>query len=133
MNPWIDVLLGFREGKFPQYTYGLTPRLILGACQIPIGRKFENEALAYDAAKLMFDEMKAYNVNGIIVQATYCHIHNGAVFSLVDTKWNENSINVTFKDLWERYGVEIVEGSFNITTLDMKIIREIYLLNGYDV
>lgn len=126
MNSWVDLLLAFRADKFPEYNYGLTPKLIVGACQIPIAKKFTNKESAYKATQQIFNEMKSYNVKGLIVQSTYCDIHKGAVFNLVDTEWKENSINVTFDELWDRYGKEITEGNFNITDSDYEKIKEIY-------
>jgi hypothetical protein len=123
MNPWIYLLLAFRAGKFPEYNYGFTPKLIVRACQIPIGKKFDNEELAYKVTKQLFLEMKSYDSNGLIVQSTFCDIHKGAVFNLSDTKWKENSINVTFEKLWNRYGEEIKKGRYNISNSDYKKVK----------
>jgi hypothetical protein len=40
MNQWLKILEAFDKGRFLNYYYGLTPRFIIGACQIPIGEKF---------------------------------------------------------------------------------------------
>jgi hypothetical protein len=77
MNNWLKILVAFREGKFPQYYYGLTLRFIIGACQIPIGKVFESKELAYDATKQMFNEMRLFDSDGMIVVSNMCGIHNG--------------------------------------------------------
>ena len=125
MSFWIDLFLAFRANKFPEYFHGLTPMLIVGACQIPIGKKFENEELAYRVTKQIFNEIKSYYDNGLIVQSTLCPNFNGPVFSFADTEWKQNSINITFNELWNRYGFEIIIGNFNITSKDHEIIEKI--------
>ena len=92
MNDWLKILEAFREGKFPKYYYGLTPRFIIGGCQIPVGEKFETRELAYQATKQMFDEMHAFNSNGKVVVSFNCGIHKGKVMALVERQWTENTI-----------------------------------------
>lgn len=53
--------MAYRQGKFSRYYFGLTRRLIVGACQNPIGSKFENDQAAYDTTKEIFEDMKHYN------------------------------------------------------------------------
>jgi hypothetical protein len=125
MNDWLKILEANRDGKF-NYYYGPTPRFIIGACQIPIGKKFENEELAKVATQEMFDEMKSYNKNGLIVISVNCDIHNGPVLALSSAKWSEQSIGTTFEIIWIRYGKEIVNGNYHINPSERRIIEGIY-------
>ncbi len=61
MNDWFKILLGFKKEYFYMYVNGLTPRFIVGACQIPIGKKFESPELAKQVTKQMFTEMKKFD------------------------------------------------------------------------
>ncbi len=117
--------MAYRNGKFSRYFFGLTPRLIVGACQEPIGAKFENEQTAYEATKQIFEDMKYYNEEGLIVTSNQCDIHNGPVIQLTEADWHEQSISTSFDEIWERYGTEIVEGAFGINDYDKKILKQI--------
>lgn len=122
---WIDILMAYRQGKFSRYYFGLTPRLIVGACQNPIGSKFENDKSAYDTTKEIFEEMKHYNKDGLIVTSTKCNINNGPVMQFTEADWNEQSIGTSFNDIWERYGDEIIDGDFGISPYDQQILNKI--------
>ena len=126
MNDWLKILEAFREGKFSNYYYGLTPRFIIGASQIPIGKIFDTKELAYEATRQMFDEMRAFNIDGQIVVSIYCDIHNGPVMSLTKHKWSESEIATSFEEIWNRYGNEIVAGNYHINASERKIVEEIY-------
>lgn len=126
MNGWIDLLLAYKNGKFPRYFYGLTPRLIIGACQIPIGTKFKNDKIAYKVTKETFEEMKSYNTDGLVVTTNECDIHNGPVMHLTEAEWTKDSIGTSFNIIWKRYGDEIIEGEFGISSYDRKILNTIF-------
>lgn len=129
MNHWLKLLQALKNGKFPYYDFGLTPRFIIGACQIPIGEKIETKELAYELTKKMFEEMKAYNQDGkgeYVVISSNCGIHNGKVMNLDGCKWSETSIGTSFEEIWSRYGDEIVEGDYHINKEERKIIEDIY-------
>jgi len=126
MNYWIKILLAYREGKFSRYFYGLTPRLIVGACQIPLGVEFENHKIAYNATKKIFEEMKHYNENGLIVSSNTCDIHKGPVMQFIEAKWTKDSIGIGFEIVWSRYGNEIVSGDFGISSYDRQILNTIF-------
>jgi len=125
---WLKILEAFREGKFPNYYYGLTFRFILGACQSPIGKKFETRELAYEATKEMFDEMSNFNKDGIIVVSNKCGIHNGPVMALAEREWMETAIATSLKEIWDRYGEEIVNGNYHINSDETKILLQIFQL-----
>lgn len=125
MIGWIDILLAYKDGKFDRYYYGLTPKLLVGACQQPMKSQFENEEIAYQVTKRMFDEMKSYEEHGLIVTSNHCEIHNGPVMKLAEGKVTENSIGTDFKKIWTRYGKEIVDGNFGINSYDNKILESI--------
>lgn len=126
MNDWYRILEAFRVGKFPNYIYGLTPRFILGGCQIPIGRKFETEDLALEATKQMFEEMRVYNKAGLVVVSNKCGIHDGPVMSFAEYKWSESTISTSFEEIWNRYGQEIVNGEYHIDADERKILQSIF-------
>lgn len=126
MNHWLKILEAYQEGKFPNYFYGLTPRFIIGACQIPIGKKFETEELAYKATKKMFDEMRAFNYEGKIVVSNRCGIHNGPVMSLSNRVWSDSAIATSFEEIWGRYCDEIVDGDYHIDLFERKIVEDIF-------
>ncbi|WP_138993384.1 hypothetical protein [Larkinella sp. C7] len=126
MNDWLKILEAFREGKFPDYYYGLTPRFIIGVCQIPIGKKFDKRESAYEATRQMFDEMRAFNIDGFIVVSNQCDIHNGPVMSLTKQKWSESEIATSFEEIWNRYGDEIIAGNYHISSSERKIVEEIF-------
>ena len=125
MLGWIDILLAYNDGKFGRYYYGLTPKLLVGACQEPMGSKFENKQIAYEVTKRMFDEMLSYENDGLIVTSNHCEIHNGPVMRLVEGKVTENSIGTDFDKVWTSYGKEIIEGNFGINSYDRKILKTI--------
>lgn len=125
MSNWIKILQGYRLGKFDRYYYGLTPRMIIGVNQNPIGNKFESETEAKEVSRKLFEEMKEFNENGLIVTSNQCGIHNGPVLSLIEKDWNKNMIGVSFDDIWKRYGKEITDGNYGISQYDQKIIQEI--------
>lgn len=122
---WLKILLAFRDSAFPDYNYGLTPRFVLGASQNPIGNKFESEQIAKAKMQEMFDEMRNYNNNNLIVTSNQCEKHNGPVMSLIDSKWAESSIGTTFEEIWDRYGSEITKGNYHISDAEMTILKNI--------
>ena len=126
MNNWIEILLAFHEGKFDRYFYGLTPRMIFGACQIPIGAKFENDEIAYKVTKQIFEEMQQYNANGLIVTSNQCDINNGPVLRFTEAEWTQDSIGINFDTIWNRYGDEIIIGEFGISAYDKQILNTIF-------
>ncbi len=126
MNHWLKILEAFRDGKFPNYYYGLTPRFIIGGCQIPIGKKFDTEDLALEVAKHMFNEMRAFNNDGLVVVSVTCGIHNGPVMSLSECTWSESTISTSFQEIWDRYGQEIVNANYHIDSTERKILEDIY-------
>ena len=114
MNDWSKLLLAFLHGKFPQYDYGLTLRFIVGACQIPIGTKFESPEDAKLATQQIYDEMTQYDVDGHVVTSNDCGIHNGKVLRLENLDLNDSRIGVKFDELWARYGSDIISGEYHI-------------------
>ena len=126
MIDWIDILLAYKDGKFDRYYYGLTPKLLVGACQVPMESNFENEQIAYKVTKRMFDEMQSYENDGLIVTSNLCGIHNGPVMKLAEGKVTKDSIGTNFDKIWARYGEEITEGNFGITSYDRKILKSLY-------
>ena len=125
MNDWLKILEANREGKF-KYYFGPTPRFIIGGCQNPIGTKFATEAIAKEATKEMFDEMKTFNKNGLIVTSNYCDNHHGPVLALSTIKWSEHSIGTSFEKIWERYGEEIIDGNYHIDNEERLILEKIF-------
>lgn len=119
---WIKILKAYREGKFDRYFYGLTPRMIIGAIQIPIGTAFENEQTAYKKAYEIFQEMAEYDEGGLIVTSNYCGIHKGPVLSFTEANLTDDTIGTSFKIIWDRYGDEIISGDFGISDYDKKIL-----------
>lgn len=126
MNDWLKILEAFRDGKFPNYFYGLTPRFIIGVCQIPIGKQFESNEIAFETTKKIFDEMQMYNKNGEVVVSNKCGIHNGPVMSLSTVKWTEGSIATSLVEIWDRYGEEIINGNYHISPVERKIAEDIF-------
>lgn len=129
MNNWLTILQAFREGEFPQYYYGLTPRFLIGATQIPIGQQFDTPELAYSATEEMFNEMQYFNEGGLIVVANNCGIHNGPVMSLAERSWSENSIQTSFEEIWLRYGEEIVFGDYHFSRAELATLNKIFGLD----
>jgi hypothetical protein len=125
MSIWFKVLAAFRNGKFPNLNYGLTPRFLAGASQIPIGMKFPSEKIALDITKKMFNEMKNFNQFGLIVISINCDLQNGPVMALSDTIWTSNSISIKFDDVWKRYGNEIINGDYHISKNELEILNQI--------
>lgn len=128
MNSWLKILEALDEGKFHNYFHGLTPRFLIGACQIPIGKKIETKELALDMTYKMFEEMKYFKSNGKIVTSNKCDIHNGPVMSLCESDWSDNSIFTTFEEIWNRYGNEIINGEYHINEWEQKILEGIFEL-----
>ena len=126
MNDWSKLLLAFRDGKFPEYDYGLTPRFVVGACQIPIGAKLADEKTAWRVTKQMFAEMCGYDTDGHVVTSNLCPKHGGPVVQLAERKWDVDAIGTKFSEIWKRYGDEIVSGNYHISPKEMKILKEIY-------
>lgn len=122
---WIKILKAYHQGKFDRYFYGLTPRMIIGAGQIPIGTAFENEQIAYNKSYEIFQEMSEYEEDGLIVTSNYCGIHKGPVLSFTEGNLTTESIGTSFKIIWNRYGDEIILGEFGISDYDRKILNEI--------
>lgn len=129
MNSWLKILQAFRDGQFPQYYYGLTPRFLVGAIQIPIGRKFDTPELAYAATEEMFNEMQTFNEERTIVVSNKCGIHNGPVMSLADRPWSDNSIETSFEEIWFRYGEEIVAGDYHFSRDELATLKKIFNLD----
>lgn len=125
MNDWLKILEANREGKF-KYDFGPSPRFIIGGCQIPIGSKFASEAIAKEAMKEIFEEMRTYNKNGLIVMSNNCGSLHGPVLALNTMRWSEHSIGTTFEKIWERYGQEIVEGNYHIDKEEQTVLEEIF-------
>lgn len=126
MNNWMKILLGFKKQYFPKYDYGLTPRFIVGVCQIPIGNKFKTPELAKEATKQMFNEMKEFNKDNYIVMSSFCGNHTGTVLNLSNQIWSENSIGITFEEIWKRYGTEIIDGNYQISPEEKDIVERIF-------
>ncbi len=126
MNSWYKILLGFKSGYFPNYEYGLTPRFIVGACQIPIRKKFETPELAKQTTKQMFDEMRSFENGKFIVISTLCDKHKGDVLNLSEQINVTNAINPTFEEIWERYGSEIIAGDYHISQQEGEIVEQIF-------
>lgn len=122
---WIKILKAYHQGKFDRYYYGLTPRMIIGACQNPIGTAFENEQIAYEKAYEIFQEMAEYNEDGIIVTSNYCGIHKGPVLSFTEGNLTAESIGTSFNSIWDRYGDEIISGEFGISDYDKEKLNEL--------
>ena len=99
--------------------------MLIGASQEPMGTKFENEIEAKSASRALFDEMKAYKGEGLIVVSNQCGIHKGPVFSLKSGEWSKDSIGVSFDEVWERYGEEIIRGEYGITDYDKEILSQV--------
>ena len=129
MNHWLIILEGLREGKSPRYYNGLTPRFIIGACQIPIGKKFETKEEAYEATKQMFEEMQEFENNGKIVTSTICDNHKGPVMQLTESnRYNAaKNIGTSFEKIWRRYGEEIVNGTYHIDSEEKKILEPLFV------
>ena len=119
---WIKILKAYHQGKFERYYYGLTPRMIIGASQNPMGTAFENEQIAYDTAYEIFQEMLQYNEDGLIVTSNYYGIHKGPVLSFAESNLTADSIGTNFNIIWKRYGDEIIAGEFGISNYDKKIL-----------
>lgn len=100
--------------------------MIIGASQNPIGAPFENEHVAYDTAYKIFQEMIEYNEYELVVTSNYCGIHKGPVLSFTEDNLTTESIGISFKSIWNRYGDEIISGEFGISDYDKKILNEIY-------
>lgn len=130
MNSWFKLLYAFKEQKFPNYFYGLSPRFIVGACQIPMGSKIENAEEAYEITKRLFEGMERYNSGGYIVVSNQCDIHSGPVMSLREANWTKEAIGTNFDEIWKRYGNEIIEGNFNIDAEERKILESIFNENS---
>ncbi|MGJ8714782.1 MAG: hypothetical protein ACSHXG_06755 [Maribacter stanieri] len=122
---WIKILKAYHQGKFDRYYYGLTPRMIIGACQNPLGIAFENEQIAYEQSNGIFQEMTEYNEDGLIVTSNYCGIHRGPVLSFTEGILTDESIGTSFRSIWNRYGYEIISGEFGISDYDKKILNEL--------
>lgn len=126
MQSWLKILYGYREGLFHMYYYGLTPRFIIGASQIPIGKIFSSEKEAYASTLKTFEEMNEFNSDGLVVVSNYCGIHKGPVLSLTEGKWTQDKIATTFEEIWNRYGDEIIKGEYQINKVETKILEAIF-------
>ncbi|GAA5039411.1 hypothetical protein GCM10011506_38570 [Marivirga lumbricoides] len=126
MKDWVKILKAYHEGKFDRYFYGLTPRLIVGACQVPIGVPFENDIIAYNVTEKIFKEMRKYNKDGLIVSSNQCDIHKGPVMRFIEADWTESSIGTSFDKIWNRYSDEIIAGNFGISSYDRQILNTIF-------
>uniref|UniRef100_UPI00257C2F30 hypothetical protein n=2 Tax=unclassified Maribacter TaxID=2615042 RepID=UPI00257C2F30 len=123
MKDWVEILMAYREGKFARYFHGLTPRLLIGASQIPLGEVFENEKIAYNITRQIFEEMKNYNENGLVVTSNHCDINHGPVMQFTESEWSEDSIGTSFEIIWKSYGHEIVLGDFGISPYDRGVLN----------
>lgn len=126
MNSWLKIIEAFMEGRFPGKYYGPSPRFLIGACQIPVGKKFETSESAYEATKLIFGEMQTFNKDGIIVVSIACGDLDGPVMSLSSSKWSKLSMGISFEEIWDRYGEEITNGDYHIDAAERKTIEEIF-------
>ena len=126
LSKWVDILLAYKAGRFERYYYGLTPKLIIGACQVPMESKFANARIAYQTTKQMFDEMTSYNDDGFLVTSNPCNIHNGPVLKLAEGKLTKKSIKTSIDEIWERYGNDIIRGDFGINSYDRNILKSIF-------
>ena len=122
---WINILKAYRQGKFDRYYFGLTPRMIVGASQNPMGAHFANEQVAYDTAYEIFQEMIEYNEDGLVVTSNYCGIHKGPVLSFTESNFTYIWDNIKNFHIWDRYGDEIISGEFGISDYDKKVLNEI--------
>ena len=125
MNDWFKILEANRAGKF-NYDFGPTPRFIIGGCQIPIGSKFASEAIAKEAMAEIFEEMRTFNRDGLIVMSNECDCVKGPVLALNTMRWSENSIGTSFEKIWERYGQEIIDGNYHIDKNERIILEKIF-------
>ena len=125
MNDWFKILEANREGKF-NYDFGPTPRFIIGGCQIPIGSKFPSEVIAKEAMAEIFEEMRTFNKDGLIVMSNECPSVHGTVLALTTMRWSENSIGTSFEKIWERYGQEIIDGNYHIDKNERAILEKIF-------
>ncbi|WP_420399620.1 hypothetical protein [Flagellimonas sp.] len=126
MNDWVDILIAYREGKFARYFHGLTPKLLVGASQVPLGKVFDNDKIAHDFTKQLFQEMQQYDEDGLIVSSNHCEIHDGPVMQFTEAEWTENSIGTSFETIWNSYGDDIVSGDFGISPYDREILNSIF-------
>lgn len=126
MNDWFKLLHGFKKGYFSNLYNGLTPRFIVGACQIPIGKIFESPELVKQMTEQMFNEMKCFDNGKYTVISNHCDIHNGVVMNLSEQKFEDNAINPTFEEIWERYGSEIIAGDYHISPKEKEIVEQIF-------
>lgn len=106
------------------YVNGLTPRFIVGACQIPIGKLFETPELAKEFTEQMFNEMKNFNNGEYIVISNYCN--KDIIMNLSGQILTDNAINPTFEEVWERYGSEIIAGDYHISPKEKEIVEQIF-------
>jgi hypothetical protein len=126
MNNWAIILKAYQNGKFDKYFYGLTPRLIVGGCQIPLGKAFKNEEIAYNNTKNIIEEMRCYNKEGIIVSSNFCEIHNGPVLKFIEEDWKEGLFGTTFEIIWNRFGDDIIKGNYGIDEYDRQVLKTIF-------
>ena len=79
-----------------------------------------------DLAKHIFRFIILIFAQVLIVQNINCDIVKGPVLQLTSQKWSINSIGVIFDEIWERYGVEIINGNYNITKEEREIVEKIF-------
>lgn len=126
MNKWFKILEAAKMSKFPNIYNGFTPRFLVGACQIPIGKKFEDPELAKEVTKQMFNEMQEFDNGEFIVMTNFCDIHKGPIMSLTSQIRSKSSFGVTFEELWNRYGSEIIDGDYHISPEEKEIVEQIF-------
>lgn len=127
MNDWSKVLLACKRGMFPNYYYGLTIRFIVGACQTPIGRKFETPKKAYSSTKQLFNELESYKNSGLVVTSNRCDIHKAPVMQFSEDKGKyTESIGTSFDELWGCYGNDIIAGNYNISPEDLETLEKLF-------
>lgn len=124
MKSWIKILKGYRDGQFPQYHYGLTLKLIVGGCQMPIQSRFNSEKDAYESTKEIFEEMQEFKQNELVVITNNCEI--GTIFSFAEQYRSGFGITVSFEQIWQEVGPSICIGDFNISDADLESLKRIF-------
>lgn len=135
MYSWLKILEANKEGKFDKvWKHGPSVRFLIGACQTPIGSKFETEESAKDATKKMFEEIFNFrDNNGFIAFMSICtdiEMNNAIVVQLTyEGRWSKSKNTKTFDEVWERHGEEIINGEYEINPEEKRIVEEALGLN----
>jgi hypothetical protein len=125
MHPWFKILEAHKNGKFHMWFNGPSIRCIIGLSQIPIGNNFITaESAKYETEKI-FNEMIQFKTNDMIVSLTRCcHLNDSIVVQLTGKgKYTPFDNYITFDDVWNRHGKEIIDGDYNITQEERKIAK----------